>query len=363
MDKQFVNLLIDLLNIKGHSHEERPVADFILRYCRKHGVNAREDNAARKINGNAGNVLAWPKGTDPDKARILFCSHMDTVDVGNERVIKKSALGISAGKNHPIGLDNRLGVALMLKLLAEEKGDYLCAFTAQEEIGMFGAEEFRMPKGVKAIYNLDGSQSPGHFVTSTVGCVTFKINLTGLSTHAGINPNGGRSVIEMASHAIAGLRLGMPGSDESVNIGVIHAGTRSNVIPSQAEIIGEARANSLPKMNAVIRGIKAAFARSVKKYGGTMTYVQDDMFKPYAHGKNSPIVKAAAAAISRAGIKPVFGHYRGGSDANVFNFRGVPAVNLSIGAHNPHSAQEFARTKEMGQAYRIVKNLLDGAGQ
>ena len=185
------------------------MADYILRFCRQQGIHAKEDNTARKTKGNAGNVLAWPSGVNPDHPRLMLVSHMDTVDVGNAPAGYLKGGRIVTDGRHPAGLDNRLGVAILLNLLSEVKGDYVCAFTTQEEIGMYGAVAMRIPPGVKEIAVLDGSQSPGHGVLSTCGGMTFNVKLTGLASHAGIAPNVGRSAILMASRAIAKLKLGI----------------------------------------------------------------------------------------------------------------------------------------------------------
>ncbi|MBL8029009.1 MAG: M20/M25/M40 family metallo-hydrolase [Fibrobacteres bacterium] len=359
-DSAFCKLLTDLLNVNGHSKDERRIADFILKYCKTNGIEAREDKSASKTGGNAGNILAWPKGVNPDKVKTMFASHMDTVDVGPSRKLKFSGSRIESASEWPIGIDNRLGNALMLRLLTEKPGNYVCAFTTQEEIGMFGAEELAVPKNIKQIFNLDGSQEPGHFVLSTVGCVTFKVTLTGQSSHAGIAPNEGKSVIAMASKAIAELPLGMPGNDESINIGVINAGTRSNVIPSKAEIIGEVRAGSLKKTEQVVKKVMDTFKKWAKKYGGSMSWQREDMFKPYLHKATSPIAQRSIKAIKSSGLVPRYNHYRGGSDANVFNNRGIDSVNLSIAARNPHSPKEHADFKEIAKAWKIVEALSIG---
>jgi len=357
-NQNFKQLLVDLLSINGPSKNERKIADAILHFCKRNQVLCKEDRSSKITGGNAGNILAWPKGVNPDKAPLMFACHMDTVDVGNERAMTVNRERISASGSYPIGMDNRLGVALLLRLLAEKKGHFVCAFTTQEEIGMFGAEALRLPKGVKAVYCLDGSGPAGHYVISTVGCLTFKIALLGRSSHAGIAPNGGVSTLQIAAKAISELPIGMPGHDESINIGVLNGGTRSNVVPGQAEVLGEVRANSIKKTEAVFAGILKVFGKYAKQYGGTLTHSREDMFKPYAQSKKSAIVKELEGAIIRAGLIPDGTHYRGGSDANVFNFRGCPSINLSIGALFPHSPQEYGDLKEAEKAYRILLELI-----
>src|SRR3989339_695060 len=110
-------LILDLLKVRGPSKEERNVADFVKAFCRKRGLSVREDDVHRRIGGTTGNLLVFPKKTKPGQATLLFASHLDTVDVGPcpKGMVKKGKIR-GEGK-YPVGLDNRLGVALMLKLL------------------------------------------------------------------------------------------------------------------------------------------------------------------------------------------------------------------------------------------------------
>jgi tripeptide aminopeptidase len=106
--KAFEQLLTDLWAMT-----ERKVADFILKYCKANGIRTREDKSAIKTGGNAGNIIAWSKGVNPDKTSTMFASHMDTVDVGSSRKLKIAKGRIASASEWPIGLDYRLGVALM----------------------------------------------------------------------------------------------------------------------------------------------------------------------------------------------------------------------------------------------------------
>ncbi|MFH0919640.1 MAG: M20/M25/M40 family metallo-hydrolase [Fibrobacterota bacterium] len=357
MTKEFLRTLKALVQVVSVSRDERAVADHVLACCRRMGAHAKEDQAFKTIGGNAGNITAFPKGTAPSAAHTLFVSHLDTVGVGAKGVFKMDRKRLKAAGNYPIGIDNRLGVALMLELLRTVPGPYACAFTVQEEIGMFGAAALAIPKSIRRIFVLDGSREPGHFVLSTVGGVTFRVTVVGKGSHAGIHPNGGINAIQVASRAIARLTLGMPGKNVSVNIGRIEGGTASNVVAARAVVVGEVRANTEKRMKLEMERVKTVFAGEAKKAGAVIEFATEDMFKPYAHRLDSKIVMDCKSAACEACLKPDFTHYRGGSDANVFNFMGVRAVNISIGAHNPHSEKEYADFRETEQAFALVKAL------
>jgi tripeptide aminopeptidase len=48
----------------------------------------------------------------------------------------------------------------------------------------------------------------------------------------------------------------------------------------------------------------------------------------------------------------------GGSDANSLNARGLPAVNLGVGAQNPHSTKEFVLLEDLAMDLEMAKHLV-----
>jgi tripeptide aminopeptidase len=48
----------------------------------------------------------------------------------------------------------------------------------------------------------------------------------------------------------------------------------------------------------------------------------------------------------------------GVSDANVLNARGIPTINLGIGAENPHAKDEFIRLDDLAAASAIARELM-----
>jgi tripeptide aminopeptidase len=47
----------------------------------------------------------------------------------------------------------------------------------------------------------------------------------------------------------------------------------------------------------------------------------------------------------------------GGSDANVFNERGIPSLIMGAGAHKPHSPEETINLKELGISALLLYNI------
>ncbi len=53
----------------------------------------------------------------------------------------------------------------------------------------------------------------------------------------------------------------------------------------------------------------------------------------------------------------------GGSDANVFNAAGLPAVTLGVGFEHVHSPAERMSLERLGQLYELAHALVAVAGE
>jgi tripeptide aminopeptidase len=49
----------------------------------------------------------------------------------------------------------------------------------------------------------------------------------------------------------------------------------------------------------------------------------------------------------------------GGSDANKYNAKGIPSVNIGIGAQKPHSTEEYFLLEDLFKASEIAHALLE----
>ena len=55
--------------------------------------------------------------------------------------------------------------------------------------------------------------------------------------------------------------------------------------------------------------------------------------------------------------------YLGGSDANMLNAKGIPSVNLGIGAQNPHGDDEFILVEDLSKTAEIADQIIARSAQ
>lgn len=102
----------------------------------------------------AGNVLCQ-KGVP----KICLQAHYDMVCIGEvERIEIVEEEGILKAKNSTLGADNGMGMAIMFWMM-QHHHDLECLFTADEEVGLVGAMQFKMPLKAAYLLNLDAEEA------------------------------------------------------------------------------------------------------------------------------------------------------------------------------------------------------------
>ena len=72
-------------------------------------------------------------------------------------------------------------------------------------------------------------------------------------------------------------------------------------------------------------------------------------FRGYRHAPESPLLEIGARAAALAGLEVRLADGGGGSDANVFNAAGLPALTLGVGFENAHSPRERMSLERLGE--------------
>ena len=73
--------------------------------------------------------------------------------------------------------------------------------------------------------------------------------------------------------------------------------------------------------------------------------------------RHPEIVENAVEAIRRAGMTPVRGSIRGGTDGSRLSFMGLPCPNLFAGGHAFHSPLEWVSRQDMEKAVVTLVEL------
>ena len=364
-ETRLLDTVLKLVQIDSESRNERAAADYLKNRLETLGYTVKEDNAGAHIGGNAGNVIAYHEGIGTGKS-LLFCAHMDTVAPGNGIIpIIEDGVVHSDGTT-VLGGDDKAGIAAILEALTVmhenniAHGPVQVVFTVAEEVGLLGAKHLALEelKPVDAAFFFDSDGMPNKICVASPYHIDLTAKFYGKASHAGVEPEKGISAVQMAAKAISAMQLGRLDEETTANIGIIQGGTATNVVAGETVIYGEARSLVKEKVEAQIQHMKACCTLAAEQLGGSVEVEIEECYAAINLDENSTTVQLAKKAVQRLGLEPELVKTGGGSDANVFCGKGIPATNIGCGMNNVHSVQEYLNLNEVKAASLFILSVV-----
>jgi len=362
------DLFVRLAGIRSPSLEEREMADAVKDFVRGVGLEAFEDASAALTGGDCGNLIVRLPGRG-EGTPIALCAHLDTVPLDRApTVIVENGVVRSDGETI-LGADDKAAVAALLLLLRDlalepPAADVEFVFTAGEEIGLQGAKALD-PASVAAaaVFVFDSEGEPGTMIAAAPTLKAIAAEFRGVAAHAGIEPQRGRSAILAAARALAAMDLGRIDDETTANAGLIAGGSAVNVVAERCMVRAEARSRDEQKLAAQVAGMVEAITVAAAETGVDVVIEVEEHYRGYAHAADALPVRIADAALAAAGLEARHVGSGGGSDANVFNARGLPSLTLGVGFERVHSPHECIRLERLEQLYRLGHALVRAAGR
>ncbi|MBN1959090.1 MAG: M20/M25/M40 family metallo-hydrolase [Desulfuromonadales bacterium] len=359
-------------SIESPSFNEAAMAKYLRERFEKLGAQVELDHAGDVIGSNSGNLLARFSGTKAGEP-LLLSVHMDTVTPAEGvQPVLKDGIFTSAGETI-LGADDKAGIVEIIETLEVLKAQNIphvpleIAVTVCEEQGLLGAKQLDFSK-FKARQGIALDTGGTDIVINRAPAANrFQIDIFGLEAHAGICPEQGISAIRIACRAIARMPLGRIDDETTANIGTIHGGLASNIIPNQVKIKGEVRSHDREKLRAqtelMIKAVEEEVANATIVINGetrkaSMALELNEDFPPMRVAEDAPIlqvVKAAGEALKRPQEIRAAG---GGSDANIFNSHGIDMVILATGMAKVHTINEQVAVKDMVKTSELLVEIV-----
>jgi len=375
--------LMDLLAVEGLSGREGDVAAAIRAKLLAAGCKPgwiRHDKVNRRIPDHDGH--GWEVGNlivrIPGRTRggrRLFMGHMDTVPLCRGAKPKRRGRRIVASGATALGGDNRTACAALVTLAETLLSDASLSFppltllfTVGEEVGLWGAR-FVEPGDLghpKMGFNVDGGRA-SRIIVGAIGADRWEVEVHGLSTHAGLNPQDGISASLIAARAIQDVsRRGYFGKVTkgrrrgTSNVGVIRGGEATNQVTDHVYVRGESRSHDPAFFAEITETYRNAFekaAASVTNAAGRTGRVEfraETDYRPFHMDEESEPVRIALAQARKLRLRPKTVIANGGLDANYLNERGIPTVTLGAGQNHPHTVDEYVDLAEYHKACRLL---------
>ena len=212
-------------------------------------------------------------------------------------------------------------------------------------------------------YVLEGARANGDIVSARKGVTDYEVIVYGRAAHAGVEPEKGRNAIAQAALLVTELQaLNGRWPATTVNVGTVHGGTRTNVVPARCVVEVDLRAPE--------RGTLEAAEREIERICATPT-MPDTSVEVRRHAWHRPMEKtpAVASLVDRArALADTLGFdlrdaaTGGASDANTIAAAGTPVIDgLGPVGGDDHAPPEWLDLDSVVPRTALLAGLIGSA--
>jgi glutamate carboxypeptidase len=358
---EMVALLRELVEIESPSDDEAGLARLSRRLQELFGPLGTVDRFPKQASGYDF-VVRIPGRTDESPA-LALC-HFDTVwPLGSlaENPFRMEG-GIARG---PGVFDMKGGIVCLLYALWALEGrprrPLWALFTSDEETGSHRSRPIIEELAQYCAHALvfESPLPHGALKTARKGTGRYTVTIEGRAAHAGVEPEKGISAVhEAAAQVLAIHALGAPALGTTLNVGVLRAGTRANVVAARAELevdVRVSRADEAARVDAALRGLRPVLPGAVITVGGGLH--RPPMERTPATAALFERARAIAAAM---GVELGEGATGGGSDGNFTAALGLGTLDgLGPEGAGAHAADEQVIVASLPRRAALAAGLLD----
>ena len=302
-------------------------------------------------------------GLDHSPHAVALC-HYDTVWAKGtlERIpFSVDDQGVARG---PGCFDMKAGIVVLyfalLAIKQQLRRDLQVLFTCDEEVGSPTSRALieDTARGAAVAYVLESPLPGGTLKTARKGTGDYFVRIEGRAAHAGVEPQKGISAThELAQQTLALHALNDYEAGTTVNVGVVHGGTRPNVVAASAEAHVDVRVATLAeaeRLDRAIRGLSPSLSGAKLEITGGLN--RPPMERSAAMADLFAQARSIAATMDVAIDEGATG---GGSDGNFTAAIGVPTLDgLGAEGEGAHAAHEHVLTDSLPRRAALVAGLL-----
>jgi glutamate carboxypeptidase len=272
----------------------------------------------------------------------------------------------SDGKIYGPGtLDMKSGIVISLAAIEEALRSglsrpvtLLC--TSDEEIGSQTSRPAieSLARESDLVLVIEPAMPDGSLKTWRKGVGDFTVRTKGRAAHAGGAHEMGRNAIEEMAHQVLAIqKLTDYGRQTTLNVGVIHGGTVSNVVPEEAEIQVDVRVMQPGEWER----LEGEMHRLKPVLDGTSIEVSGSLNRPpmpFDDTMKATFEKAKSIA-ARIGMDLKASGTGGGSDGNFVAPLGIPVLDgLGAIGEGYHSEREYVLADSLHERAKLLSALL-----
>jgi succinyl-diaminopimelate desuccinylase len=339
---------------------EKEVADLTAAMCEELGLKV----ALHEGEPDRPSVVArWEAPSGPT---LGYCSHIDTVPIGDGDLWSRDPLGASIeGRTlHGRGACDAKGpvasaleaVAILRDAGVELGGTLELELVADEEtMGFKGTGYLVDEKIISPDLAIVGEPTSLRIVRAQRGASWMRVSTKGIATH-GSAPERGVSAIRHMAEIVRRLEEALPDVSHpvlggpSIGVGTIQGGVKVNIVPASCTIEIDRRSVPGETKETVIESVEAAVDLAREVFPDIDAKVEIMFYAdPFEVSESARVVQEVAAAVGDAmgGEAELIG-FRGASDARFIADTGADVVLCGPGdIALAHTAQESVDVDEV----------------
>lgn len=307
------------------------------------------------------------------KGRILIIAHIDTVFGPGTAVARPFSLEKDRAYGPGVG-DEKAGVVnafIALKILHDLGFKDFRTITFllddSEERGSPGSTNLirRLAREHDVEFNMEPGDPPDALTVWRKGSANVHIHVKGRAAHSGIAPQDGRNSAVELMHQLAGLQGAFPlsGNGVTVNVTVLRAGERPNIIPDSAEAILNVRYRKPEELDAVLARVEAG-SRTTQVPDTTVVVSHDPAFPPLTENAQIDSLAARARALyAEIGKTTELSGNGGASESALAMSEGTPALDgLGFIGGDFHTDREWIDLNSISPRLYLFTRLLMESG-
>lgn len=340
------------------------VMDMVADHARQLGATVRTIPQVNRTDRGDHMDVAW--SGDEEGAPLLVLIHLDTVWA--QGTLAKQPFRVEGDRVYGPGIyDMKTSAAMLLEAVAalqalgrRPRRPLRVLFTADEEIGSFTSRDLieAAAREAAAVLVMEGAEN-GAAVTARKGILYFLVKAQGRASHAGISHADGVNAIAELAHQVLTLQAMTDyAAGTTVSCGIIAGGTRTNVVPAEAQVEVDARVATMEDAEA----LKARVEGLTPRLPGASLSISSLIKRPPLVRTDGVVhlYETAHRLAAELGL-PLSETGSGGiSDGNFTAALGIPTLDgLGAAGAGAHAADEHIRLTDLPERIALLARLME----
>lgn len=364
--ESFIRALVEVESPSGDEEGSRAVVDLLADAAQRLKCVDSVERVDAPGFGQHLVLKAFPE--DGSAGQILLVGHTDTVHARG--ALAQRPWRREGGRIYGPGVfDMKANCALAIEVLRtlsemdlKPRFAVTVALMCDEEAGSATGwpvlEKIARAQNTRYAFVLEPPAPGGRAKTGRKGTGIYAIKVEGKAAHAGLEPEKGASaILELARQTERLYALNLAGSGITLNVGVVHGGTRSNVVAAQAE--GEID----------VRFATEAESKEIERILFNLKPVDERTKVFVSGGINRPPLERTAAVVelfekarnvaAQLGFELGEAQVGGASDGNFLAALGIPVLDgLGISGDGAHAVHEHIEVDDIARRGALIAGLL-----